>query len=176
MGCDPPAIGRGCSARNSNRSMRFIGAQGQRPNAWSKRPPWSGKRKAMQYSWIRGQAILEQENCRAQLGDSGLAHRDMARALALVRSARLPGSRITLSRHSRRRTDGCWEPAGRLEPRPGRASRNTGVDLFRESALSRSTLIWCAQLRAWGFPRRHTYLRGQRPGRSVRHRVVAWRP
>jgi CHAT domain-containing protein len=43
--------------------------------------------KAVQYSWILGQSILEQGNCRAQLGDSGLAHRDMTRALALARSA-----------------------------------------------------------------------------------------
>lgn len=42
---------------------------------------------AMQYLWIHGQAILEQGNCRALLGDSGLAQRDMARALVLVRSA-----------------------------------------------------------------------------------------
>jgi CHAT domain-containing protein len=43
--------------------------------------------KAVQYSWILGQAILEQGNCRAQMGDSGLAHRDMTRALLLARSA-----------------------------------------------------------------------------------------
>jgi len=43
--------------------------------------------KAMQYSWILGQAILEQGNCRDLLGESGLAHQDMARALSLVRNA-----------------------------------------------------------------------------------------
>ncbi|SPE35325.1 conserved hypothetical protein [Candidatus Sulfopaludibacter sp. SbA6] len=42
---------------------------------------------AMKYSWILGQAILEQGNCRSLLGDSGVAHRDMARALVLVRNA-----------------------------------------------------------------------------------------
>jgi CHAT domain-containing protein len=42
---------------------------------------------AMKYSWIQGQAILEQGNCRSLLGDSGGAHRDMARALVLVAGA-----------------------------------------------------------------------------------------
>jgi CHAT domain-containing protein len=37
------------------------------------------------YPWLVGQAILEQGNCRSLLGDSGQAHRDMARALVLVR-------------------------------------------------------------------------------------------
>lgn len=42
---------------------------------------------AMQYSWIHGQALMEQGNCRAQEGDPGTAHRDMARALDLARNA-----------------------------------------------------------------------------------------
>jgi len=40
---------------------------------------------ARQYSWLLGQATLEEGNCRSLLGDSGAAHRDMARALTLAR-------------------------------------------------------------------------------------------
>jgi CHAT domain-containing protein len=41
--------------------------------------------KLRKYLWIRAQAILEQGNCRSLLGDSGPAHRDLARALELIR-------------------------------------------------------------------------------------------
>ncbi|HTS66125.1 MAG TPA: CHAT domain-containing protein [Candidatus Acidoferrales bacterium] len=41
----------------------------------------------MKYWWILGQAVLEQGNCRSLLGESGAAHRDMARALDVVRTA-----------------------------------------------------------------------------------------
>jgi CHAT domain-containing protein len=36
------------------------------------------------YTWILGQAILDEGTCRGRLGDSGAAHRDMERALDLV--------------------------------------------------------------------------------------------
>jgi CHAT domain-containing protein len=42
---------------------------------------------AAKYSWIQGQAVLEQGNCRSLLGDSGGALNDMERALTLARQA-----------------------------------------------------------------------------------------
>jgi CHAT domain-containing protein len=45
---------------------------------------------ASNYSWIAGQARLEQGNCRSLLGDFGAAQTDMARALESIRRARYP--------------------------------------------------------------------------------------
>jgi CHAT domain-containing protein len=45
------------------------------------------KAEAMKYAWIRGQAILEEGNCHLNLGNSGEARRDFARALVLVRDS-----------------------------------------------------------------------------------------
>ena len=41
----------------------------------------------MKYAWMHAQALIEQGICRGQQGDSGAAHRDMARANELVRHA-----------------------------------------------------------------------------------------
>lgn len=45
------------------------------------------KAAAMSYSWILGQTLIEEGNCRGQSGDSGDAQRDIGRALTLVREA-----------------------------------------------------------------------------------------
>jgi len=42
---------------------------------------------AMEYPWMYGQALIEQGICRGQQGNSGAAHRDMARANELARHA-----------------------------------------------------------------------------------------
>jgi CHAT domain-containing protein len=42
---------------------------------------------AAKYSWIHGQAILEEGNCRSLMGESGRALNDMERALAVARTA-----------------------------------------------------------------------------------------
>ena len=130
----------------------------------------------MQYSWIRGQAILEQGNCRALLGDSGLAQRDMARALVLVRSA---GYR-DLELRSAGILANAQTSAGNLLA-AWNLAREAPIDVlewvfYREFALSRSTLIWCGRLRALRFRRRHMCLRGLRPvavSETPRRRIEA---
>ncbi len=178
MNCGRPAVGRAPSvARSSSRPTRFIGA-------WHKSAAQCVEKAvtvergavAAHYSWILGQAILEQGNCRSLLGDSGAAHKDMARALVLVRGAGYGDLELRAAGILANAQTTAGNLLAKLGAWGERVWRNSGAAPLPVCALSRSTLTWYGRLRAWVLAGRHTCSKGRLPSLSARLRAAVPRP